>query len=88
MRTTLELADNLARRAKLAAVNRGVSLKALVATALEHELTGKRGSGAVPLHELPVVKSDVPGTYELTPDRLSEILVREEAAAYEATQRR
>ena len=38
MRTTLELPDVIAKRAKLAAVRLDMSLKDLVVVALEHEL--------------------------------------------------
>jgi hypothetical protein len=38
MKTTLEMPDDLFRRAKATAAKRGQSLKQLVTTALEHEL--------------------------------------------------
>ena len=38
MRTTLDLPDLLARTAKIAAVRRGITLRALVVEALEHGL--------------------------------------------------
>lgn len=40
MKTTLEMPDELFRRAKTVAARRGQTLKQLVATALERELTG------------------------------------------------
>lgn len=40
MKTTLEMPDELFRRAKIVAAKRGQSLKQLVTTALEHELAG------------------------------------------------
>jgi len=40
MKTTLEMPDELFRRAKATAAQRGQSLKQLVTTALERELTG------------------------------------------------
>ena len=40
MKTTLEMPDELFRRAKTVAAKRGQSLKQLVTTALEHELAG------------------------------------------------
>ncbi len=39
MKTTLEMPDELFRRAKTTAAKRGQSLKQLVTTALEHELS-------------------------------------------------
>lgn len=40
MRTTLDLPEDILRRAKIAAVERGSSLRQLVADALRHELDG------------------------------------------------
>ena len=40
MKTTLEMPDELFRRAKTVAAKRGLSLKQLVTTALERELEG------------------------------------------------
>jgi predicted HicB family RNase H-like nuclease len=38
MRTTLDLPDDILRRAKIAAVERGSSLRQLVTDALRHEI--------------------------------------------------
>ena len=87
MRTTLELPDAVARRAKLAAVRRDMSLKDLVVAALERELdagTAKPKGGAL---ELPLIPSKKPGSRRLSPDDVHDILVREERAAYETAQR-
>jgi len=46
MKTTLEMPDDLFRRAKATAAKRGQSLKQLVTAALEHELA-KRSKPAV-----------------------------------------
>jgi len=40
MRTTLDLPDDILRRAKIAAVERGSSLRQLVTDALRHEIEG------------------------------------------------
>ena len=88
MRTTLDLPDAVARRAKLAAVRRSVSLKDLVVTALEHELAAanvKPRGGAL---RLPLIPSRKPGSRTLSPDDVHSILMREEQAAYEAAERR
>jgi hypothetical protein len=88
MRTTIDLPQGLGRRLKLAAARRGLSMKDVIVAALERELdTRQGGSEAEPLR-LPLVCSKVPGCYELEPTQISEILVREEAAAYEAADRR
>lgn len=88
MRTTLDLPDALAQRAKIAAVRRGVTLRALIAQSLEHELAaGARATrGRTP--DLPVIRSGKPGGYELKPAEVAEILLREECAAYEMAERR
>ena len=88
MRTTLEIPDALAQRAKLAAVRRGVSLKTLVADALERELAAGARPHRATAGRLPVIRSRHPGTYDLRPDQIADILMREEAAAYETAQRR
>jgi hypothetical protein len=41
MRTTIDLPDELLKRAKIAAVQRGTSLRELIGLALEHELEEK-----------------------------------------------
>jgi hypothetical protein len=88
MRTTLDLPDALAQRAKIAAVRRGLSLRALVAQALDHELASSgRPVPSRPL-ELPVIRSGQPASYDLNPAQIADILLREECAAYEAAQRR
>ena len=87
MRTTLELPSVLARRAKLAAIRRGLSMKTLVALALEHELGGRSKTMGKNIR-FPLIRSREPGTYELNPATISDILVREEEAAYEAADRR
>jgi hypothetical protein len=88
MRTTVDLPDGLTRRAKLAAVRAGVSFKALVAKALEQHLdqAAVKPTGG-PL-QFPLVPSHQAGSLKLSPDEVQQILVREEAAAYEAAQRR
>ena len=88
MRTTLDLPDALAKQAKLAAVRRGKSLKALVVEALEHELQGGKGKPQGAPLQFPIVRSAKPGLYVLSPRDIHDILVREETAAYEASQRR
>lgn len=88
MRTTLDLPEVLGRRTKFAAARRGISMKALIVLALEHELDSKGSASQAQPLEFPLVRSRTPGAYELNPEQIGEILVREEAAAYEASDRR
>jgi cytochrome P450 len=72
VRTTLDLPDELLKRAKIEAVERGVPLGELIGTALTKEL----GSGA-PQHRharrltFPIFTSRAPGSLELTSDDLT-----------------
>lgn len=72
MRTTLELPDELLKRAKIEAVERGVSLKELIGTALARELAP---DSAVPRRprrvSFPIFSSRAPGSLELTGADLS-----------------
>ena len=88
MRTTLEFPDTLARRAKTAAVRRGITLKALVAQALERDLDAAASKPAGHAIRFPLVGSRKPGAMRLTPAEIQDILLREETAAYETAQRR
>lgn len=66
MRTTLELADDLLRSAKIAAVERGMTLRELVAQALQRELklpTPRRPK--VRRAAFPIFGSKAPGTMNL-----------------------
>jgi hypothetical protein len=45
MRTSIDLPDQLMKKAKLEAIERGVSLKELIIQAMERELTAKGPSG-------------------------------------------
>lgn len=88
MRTTLDIPDPIGRRVKIMAARRGLSMKALIVAALEKELDTRKGTEqALPLH-LPLISSKTPGCYDLKPEEINDILVREEAAAYEAAERR
>lgn len=68
MRTTLDLPDPLVRRAKIAAVERGVTLRELVRTALAKELdSGSAAPQAPPSGlRLPIFPSHQPGSLTLT----------------------
>jgi hypothetical protein len=84
----MDLPDSIGRRMKLAAARRGLSMKALVVAALEHELDANWGRTQAHNIAFPLVSSRKPGIYEMNPEQISDILVREEAVAYEASDRR
>ncbi len=89
MRTTLDLPDELLRRAKIAAVERGCTLRALFAHALERELKQPAppptASPELPLLE---VRDDCP-VLQLQPDEFASIDAEDEAEkALESHRRR
>ena len=80
MRTTLDLPDDLLRRAKIAAVHRGSTLRDLVASGLRRELAanaaGAREKPALPAIALP---ADAP-ILRMTPAALKRALAALESA--------
>jgi hypothetical protein len=88
MRTTIDIPDTLARQARIAAARRGIRIKDLVTTALEHELDASSEKPKGRPIEFPLLTSRRPGSFILTPDEVHNILLREERAAHEAAQRR
>lgn len=66
MRTTLDLPDPLLKRAKIEAVERGVSLKELVGTALERELRDPSPQQTKKRLSFPLIPSKRPGSLHLT----------------------
>lgn len=88
MRTTLDLPDDLLRRAKIAAVERGCTLRALFAQALERELTQPAPEPQTP-PELPLleVRDDCP-VLQLKPEDLESIDANDEAEQALAVHRR
>ena len=57
MKTTLEMPDQLFRRAKATAAQRGQSLKQLVTVALERELAGPAPGAGISKHRQAEVKA-------------------------------
>ena len=88
MRTTLDIPDAIGRRVKVAAARRGLSMKALIVAALENELDPRKHVAPTRPLRFPMISSQTPGCYDLKPKEISDILLREEAAAYEALERR
>lgn len=61
MRTTLDLPDDILRRAKIAAVERGSTLRQLVIDALSQELEGQAGGRRQRMTSAPVtLAADAP----------------------------
>ena len=72
MRTTIDLPDELLKQAKIEAVERGVSLKELIGTALVKELAGDASHDRRPRRlSFPIFSSRAPGSLELTRADLS-----------------
>jgi len=68
MRTTLDLPDPLLKRAKIAAVERGVTLRELVGSALAKELDAEPGLTQIQPAgvRLPIFPSNQPASLALT----------------------
>jgi hypothetical protein len=87
MKTTLELPDELVRAVKILAVEEDRKLKDMIAELLRSGLAQKRGVlAAVPRKrlKLPLIECahEAPPGEELTPERLANVLLEEEAEAY------
>lgn len=85
MRTTIELPDGLMKRAKHAAVERGIPLREVMRQAMERFLGDPAVTEAPPAEAPPASLSRKPGSIHLTPDQVYEILIREERATYDAS---
>jgi len=89
MRTTVDIPDTLGRQVKSRAALSGQSLKHFIIHALECQLAAGVSNSLVRTDRaLPVIRSRKPGSLKLTPDEVSALLVREEAAAYGTALRR
>ncbi|MGH9116168.1 MAG: antitoxin [Acidimicrobiales bacterium] len=83
MRTTLDLPDELMRQVKVVAAQEGRKLKDVMADVVRHGLTRRqegavRKSGRVDLPLVQCSHAALPRD-ELTPERVAEILARDEA---------
>jgi hypothetical protein len=78
MRTTIDLPDDLFRNAKALSSLRGITLKALITRALEHEIE----SATIRLRsrriEFPIVRSRQPGRVRVTPEQIARFLEEED----------
>jgi hypothetical protein len=66
MRTTIDLPDELLKRAKIAAVERGVTLRDLVGSALAKDLAPPTPDSAKRRVKFPIFSSAQPGSLHLT----------------------
>lgn len=74
MRTTLDLPDDLLKRAKIEAVERGTSLRDVVATALEHEFSRPSDRAKKRKRSIfPIFDSVAPGSLRLTSAGIAKI---------------
>jgi hypothetical protein len=78
MRTTLDLPADLLKRAKIAAVERGTSLRQLVAEALESELSEPTERPKPRRARFPIFDSKAPGALRLTNARIAALEARED----------
>ncbi|HEB10151.1 MAG TPA: hypothetical protein ENI06_02930 [Spirochaetales bacterium] len=74
MRTTIDLPDKLFRRVKAAASLRGVTLKEFISRSVEQQLNGSELAEEGQFVQLPLVSSEQPGSRDLTPERIAELL--------------
>jgi hypothetical protein len=80
MRTTLDLPEPLLKRAKIEAVQRGTTLRALVGAALERELADQaRGTPARRRGKFPIFGSNAPGSLRLTNATIAKLETDEDA---------
>ena len=77
MRTTIDIPDPLFRKMKSEAVLRGESLKSFLLRAVKAELEKPAPPSKARRAKLPIVKSKEK-TYDVSPDRLAEILENED----------
>lgn len=80
MKTTLDLPDEMVRRAKIAAVERGTTLRSIVGQALAHELD--LPLAAAPRRRraaFPIFSSRAPGALDLTHADLARLEAGEDA---------
>lgn len=79
MRTTIELPDSILKQAKIAAIERGTTLKDLIGEALAKEL-GLSGLPSIQRKRIqfPLVESKNPGSLHLTSADLDEVEAEED----------
>lgn len=78
MRTTVDLPENLFRRAKAVSSLHGLSLKEFITSAVEHELEARQLKLSPRRVSLPVVPSKAPGSVKVTPEQIAALLEAED----------
>jgi hypothetical protein len=81
MRTTLDLPEDILRRAKIAAVERGSSLRQLVIDALRNELEGSVQGPRGRLEEPPIQLAADSPLRTLSPDQIKRLDTESDAEA-------
>lgn len=81
MRTTIDIPDEIMRQAKIAAVERGVTLRELVGSALRRDLARPAGAPTPTRRRLrfPIFPSRRPGALQAKDGNLSRVELEEEA---------
>lgn len=84
MRTTLDLPESLLKRAKIEAVQRGITLRELVGTALERELAAPvRANPARRRGRFPIFTSKKSGSLRLTYAKIAKLEAEENARHFQ-----
>jgi hypothetical protein len=78
MRTTVDLPDNLFRRAKAVSSLDGLSLKEFITSAIEHELETRQLKLNPKRVSLPIVRSKNPGSVRVTAEQIAALLEAED----------
>ena len=78
MRATIDLPDQLFRKAKAVSSLRGTTLKEFITQAVEHELAGSAIKLESRRVSFPLVRSKRPGSIRVTPERVASLLEKED----------
>jgi hypothetical protein len=78
MRTTVDLPESLFRRATAVSSLLGLSLKEFIPSAIEHELEGRQVKLNPERVSLPIVRSENPGSIDVTPEQIAVLLSAED----------
>ena len=78
MRTSVDLPAELLQKAKIAAIERGSTLKELISVALRRELERPQQEVPVRRARFPIFRSRAPGTLKLTAEEVARLEDEEE----------